>query len=53
MNGTLALAGSGEYLERMDVVDRLLLSRLPGEPRVVCLPTASAPGRDVVVTHYP
>jgi cyanophycinase len=43
MNGTLALAGSGEYLERMDVVDRLLLSRAPGEPRVVCLPTASAP----------
>jgi cyanophycinase len=43
MTGTLSLAGSGEYLEKMDAVDRLLLSRAPGEPRVVCLPTASAP----------
>jgi len=39
--GTLALVGSGEYLPRMAPVDRLLLSRVPGEPRVVCLPTAA------------
>lgn len=41
MNGTLALVGSGEYLPLMETVDRFLLSRVPGEPRVVCLPTAA------------
>ncbi len=40
-NGTLALAGSGEYLPRMEPVDRLLLDRVGGSPRVVCLPTAA------------
>lgn len=39
--GTLALAGSGEYLPAMRPVDQKLLDRL-GEPaRVVCLPTAA------------
>jgi cyanophycinase len=37
----LALVGSGEYLPPMDPVDRVLLGRLPGPPRVVCLPTAA------------
>ena len=37
----LALVGSGEYLPPMDPVDRILISRLPGPPRVVCLPTAA------------
>jgi cyanophycinase len=37
----LALVGSGEYLPPMDPVDRILLARLPGPPRVVCLPTAA------------
>jgi cyanophycinase len=41
MNGTLALVGSGEYLPGMELVDRLLLNRLAGEARVVCLPTAA------------
>jgi len=41
MNGTLALVGSGEYLPLMETVDRFLLSRVPGEPHVVCLPTAA------------
>jgi len=41
MNGTLALVGSGEYLPPMEPVDRFLLSRVQGEPRVVCLPTAA------------
>lgn len=41
MNGTLALVGSGEYLPGMEPVDRLLLSRLNGPARVVCLPTAA------------
>jgi cyanophycinase len=37
----LALVGSGEYLPAMEPVDRDLLSRLKGPPRVVCLPTAA------------
>ncbi len=41
MRGTLALVGSGEYLPLMEPVDRLLLARLAGEARVVCLPTAA------------
>jgi cyanophycinase-like exopeptidase len=41
MNGALALVGSGEYLPGMEPVDRSLLSRLEGEARVVCLPTAA------------
>lgn len=40
-SGTLALAGSGEYLPPMKVVDQNLLSRLNGPARVVCLPTAA------------
>ena len=41
MNGTLALAGSGEFLPTMERVDRWLLDRVPGTPRVALLPTAS------------
>ena len=37
----LALVGSGEYLSPMEPVDRELLARLGGSPRVVCLPTAA------------
>jgi cyanophycinase len=37
----LALVGSGEYLPPIEPVDRFLLERLPGNPRVVCLPTAA------------
>jgi cyanophycinase len=37
----VALVGSGEYMPGMETVDRELLSRLPSEPRVVCLPTAA------------
>jgi cyanophycinase-like exopeptidase len=39
--GTLALAGSGEYLPSMNGVDKSLLARLPRPARVVCLPTAA------------
>jgi cyanophycinase len=39
--GTLALAGSGEYLPAMNNVDQQLLERLPEPARVVCLPTAA------------
>lgn len=41
--GAVALVGSGEYLPGMDPVDRTLLGRLSGTPRVAVLPTASAP----------
>ncbi len=37
----LALIGSGEYLPPIAPVDRFLFERLPGPPRVVCLPTAA------------
>jgi cyanophycinase len=42
-NGTVALVGSGEFLEPIEPLDRELLKRLNGTPRVVVLPTASAP----------
>lgn len=39
--GCLALAGSGEYLPAMEIVDRTLLSLLAAPANVVCLPTAA------------
>lgn len=41
--GTLALIGAGEFLPRIATVDKMLLERINGTPRVVVLPTASAP----------
>lgn len=41
--GIVALVGAGEYLAPMEPVDRSLLARLADPPRVVVLPTASAP----------
>ncbi len=52
MNGTLALVGSGEYLPPMEPVDRLLLSRVGGEPRVVCLPTAAGTEGQESIAHW-
>ncbi len=52
MNGTLALVGSGEYLEPMEPVDRLLLNRVSGEPRVVCLPTAAGTEGPKMIAHW-
>ena len=46
--GLVALVGSGEFLAPIEALDRLLLARLHETPRVVILPTASAPdGRGV------
>lgn len=42
-NGTLALAGAGEYLPAMEPVDRALLALLDSPARVVVVPAASAP----------
>jgi cyanophycinase len=41
--GTVALVGSGEFLEPIEPLDRELLARLSSTPQVVILPTASAP----------
>ena len=41
--GTVALVGAGEYLQGMLPVDEKLLERVDGTPKVVVLPTASAP----------
>ncbi|HLX57191.1 MAG TPA: Type 1 glutamine amidotransferase-like domain-containing protein [Ktedonobacteraceae bacterium] len=41
--GTIALVGAGEYLTTMNAVDQYLLEQLNEAPRVVVLPTASAP----------
>lgn len=48
----LALVGSGEYLPPMEVVDRELLRRLPGEAKVVCLPTAAGTEGDERIGYW-
>src|SRR6266581_402943 len=40
--GTVALIGAGEYLPPIMAVDKVLLERVSGRPRVVVLPTAAA-----------
>ena len=52
LNGTVALVGAGEYLEGMLPVDKMLLERVNGTPRVVVLPTASAPDGKGVPEHW-
>ncbi len=43
VSGTVALVGAGEFLSTIIPVDKMLLERVHGTPRVVVLPTASAP----------
>jgi cyanophycinase len=46
--GSVALVGAGEFLPAIGQVDAMLLARVPAPPRVVILPTASAPdGRPI------
>jgi len=52
MHGTVALVGSGEFLEPIEALDRELLARLDGEARVVVLPTAAAPDGPNVSEHW-
>jgi cyanophycinase len=52
INGTVALVGAGEYLEGMLPVDKKLLERVNGTPRVVVLPTASAPDGEGVPERW-
>ena len=43
MTGTIALVGSGEFLPPIRPLDQKLLEHIQETPRVVVLPTASAP----------
>src|SRR5260370_2519725 len=43
VSGTVALVGAGEFLSTIIPVDKMLLERVHGTPRVVVLPTASSP----------
>lgn len=54
MGGTLALVGSGEFLEAMRPVDGVLLDRVggPAQARVVIIPTAAAPDGPAVVERW-
>jgi cyanophycinase len=52
VNGTVALVGAGEYLQGMLQVDKKLLERVNGTPRVVVLPTASAPDGEGVSERW-
>ena len=51
-NGTVALVGAGEYLPEILPVDKKLLERVNGSPRVVVLPTASAPDGEGVPQRW-
>src|SRR6266566_2314264 len=51
-NGTVALVGAGEYLPEILPVDKKLLERVNGTPRVVVLPTASAPDGEGVPQRW-
>ncbi len=51
-NGTLALVGAGEYLPGMDDIDRQLLERTPGEPSVVCMPTAAGKEGSASISYW-
>ncbi len=50
--GTVALIGSGEFLPGSDLLDRALLARLDDAPRVLVLPTASAPDGPEVMERW-
>src|SRR5438046_10048253 len=52
VKGTVAFVGSGEYLQGMLSVDKKLLERVNGTPRVVVLPTASAPAGEGVPERW-
>jgi cyanophycinase len=48
----LALVGSGEYLPPIEPVDRFILDRLPGVPRVACLPTAAGAEGEARIAYW-
>jgi cyanophycinase len=52
VKGTVAFVGAGEYLQGMLPVDKKLLERVSGSPRVIVLPTASAPDGESVTERW-
>lgn len=50
--GTLALIGSGEYLPKIEAVDKQLLELLSAVPRVAVLPTAAATEGQAVIQRW-
>ena len=52
VNGTVALVGAGEFLPEILPVDKKLLERTIGTPRVVVVPTASAPDGKSVTERW-
>jgi len=53
MNGVIALLGSGAYLDALNDLDRqLLIETNCRQPRVVCVPTASAQFGPRSLKHY-
>lgn len=51
-SGTIAFVGSGEFLPPFAPVDRALLERIEGTPRVVIVPTASYPDGPTVFDRW-
>ena len=52
VKGTVAFVGAGEYLQGMLPVDKKLLERVSSSPRVIVLPTASAPDGESVTERW-
>ncbi len=50
--GTLALVGAGEYLPKVEGVDRFLLAQTPSPAHVVVLPTAAVPDGPTVTERW-
>ncbi len=50
--GTLALVGAGEYLPKVEGLDRFLLGQTPTPARVVVLPTAAVPDGSTVTERW-
>lgn len=51
-HGTIALVGAGEFLPTILPVDKQLLARIQGIPRIAVLPTAAAPDGDGIPERW-
>ncbi|HCV27958.1 MAG TPA: Type 1 glutamine amidotransferase-like domain-containing protein [Dehalococcoidia bacterium] len=51
MNGILILVGGGEFEQEMKYVDRVLLDKVIGPPRIAILPTAAGGDPDAALKH--
>ncbi len=52
LDGVLAIIGSGEYLPKMNDVDRQLIELFDAPPKVVCLPTAAGREGDAMIDSW-